>query len=111
MITEHLIDSRLFIELILELLLLNLVLLLDVPELHLVLVVVLQILILELLFLLLDTRFDLLLRRQFVLVILGSPLILRSGGVFYGDSVVGDFDGALHRTLDPGSLAILGEHN
>lgn len=111
MITEYLIDSRLFIQLILELLLLNLVLLLDMPELHLVLVVVLQILILELLFLLLDPRLDLLLRRQFVLVILGNPLILGSGGVFNSDSVVGDFDGALHCTLDPASLAILGKHN
>ena len=111
MITEYLIDSRLFIELILELLLLNLVLLLDVPELHLVLMVVLQILILELLFLLLDPRLDLLLRWQFVLVILRSPFILRSGGVFDGDSVVWDFDGALHCTLDPASFAILGENN
>jgi hypothetical protein len=76
LITEYLIDGCLFIELILKLLLLDLVLLLDVPELHLVLVVVLQILILELLFLLLDPRLDLLLRRQFVLIILRSPLIL-----------------------------------
>lgn len=70
LITEYLIDSRLFIELILKLLLLDLVLLLDVPELHLVLVVVLQVLTLELLLLLLDPRFDLLLRRQLILVIL-----------------------------------------
>ena len=70
LITDYLIDGGLFIELILKLLLLDLVLLLDVPELHLVLVVVLQVLTLELLLLLLDPRFDLLLRRQFVLVIL-----------------------------------------
>ena len=70
LITEYLIDGGLFIELILELLLLDLVLLLDVPELHLVLVVVLQVLTLELLLLLLDPRFDLLLGWQLVLVIL-----------------------------------------
>ena len=70
LITEYLIDGGLFIELILELLLLDLVLLLDVPELHLVLVVVLQVLTLELLLLLLDPRFDLLLGWQLILVIL-----------------------------------------
>jgi hypothetical protein len=70
LLTEYLIDSSFFIELIVQLLLLNLVLILDVPELDLILVVVLQVLILELLLLLLDPRFDLLLSRQFVLVIL-----------------------------------------
>ena len=70
LITEYLIDGGLFIELILELLLLDLVLLLDVPELHLVLVVVLQVLTLELLLLLLNPRLDLLLGWQLILVIL-----------------------------------------
>ena len=111
LITEYLIDSRLFIELILQLLLLDLVLLLEVPELHLVLVVVLQVLTLELLLLLLNPRFHLLLRRQFVLVILSrTTLILRGRGVLDSDSVVGDFHGALHRTLDTASLAILSEN-